>query len=265
MWERINIGAGMSALRSSQLDEPVRLRDGVSDSLPEAGYRDDLAALFMSAQWALMLGPLVGFALILSVAGIVGDPGAVSFLLSVAVGTFVGGGKLVILAGAVDQAPVGHWELAALVVYIDVATALGVLGGMQHFYRIPWVGQRLNRARRSSARLLRRNPWMHRMAFLTLVGFVAIPLNGTGALVGAFLGRLMGLRRSAIVVATACGSTATAVTLALASGLSAEHINALVDRPYVGLIAVALVLTLTVAISRWALAGGHAGSGGNGG
>lgn len=218
--------------------------------------RDDLAPLSPTAQWALILGPLVGFGLILFATGVLLHPGAAGFLASVSAGTFVGGGKLVILAGAVENAPVSHWEIAALVVYIDLATALGVLGGIQQFYRVRGVGRRIAAARASSARLLQRNPWMHRIAFATLAGFIAVPLNGTGALVGALLGRLMGLSRVAIVTATACGSVAASLALALASALWAERINALVARPYLGLLSVAFVLTVTVLISRWALGGG---------
>jgi uncharacterized membrane protein len=218
--------------------------------------RDDLAPLSPTAQWALILGPLAGFGLILFVTGVLLHPGAAGFLASVSVGTFVGGGKLVILAGALENAPVSHWEIAALVVYIDLATALGVLGGIQQFHRVRGVGRRIGAARASSARLLQRNPWMHRIAFATLAGFIAVPLNGTGALVGALLGRLMGLSRVAIVTATACGSVAASLALALASDLWAERINALVARPYLGLLSVAFVLTVTVLISRWALGGG---------
>jgi uncharacterized membrane protein len=217
---------------------------------------DDLSPLSTSTQWALLLGPLVGFALILLVVGVIVHPGAAGFLLSLAAGTFVGGGKLVILAGAVDQAPVGQWEIAALVVYIDMGTALAVVGGIQHLYRFPGLGRRMLTARDSSARLLQRNPWMRRIAFLTLAGFVAVPFNGTGALVGALLGRTMGLSRVALLAATALGSVTTSVGLALAGGLWAERINALAERPHLGLLSVAFVLGLTVLVSRWALGGG---------
>lgn len=217
--------------------------------------REGLAPLSPTAQWTLVLGPLIGFGLIILVVGVLVHPGAAGFLLSVSAGTFVGGGKLVILAGTVEQAPVGHWELAALVVYIDLATALGVLGGIHHLYKVPGLGRRLVMARDSSALLLQRNPWMHRIAILTLAGFVAVPLNGTGALVGALLGRTMGLARVAIVAATACGSITASVALALAGGLWAERIDALAAQPHLGLMLVAAVLGLTMLISRWALGG----------
>ena len=217
--------------------------------------RDDLAPLPPTAQWTLVLAPLVGFGIIVLLTGILATPEAAAFLVSVAAGTFVGGGKLVILAGAVEQAPVGHWALAALVVYIDLATALGVLGGVHALYRVPGLGRRMADARDSSAVLLQRSPWMHRIAFLALAGFVAVPLNGTGALVGALLGRTMGLSRVAIVAATACGAVAASVALALASDLWAERIDALAAQPYLGLTAVAAVLALTLLISRWAVGG----------
>lgn len=59
---------------------------------------------------------------------------------------------------------------------------------------------------------------MHRLAWLTLVGFIAVPLNGTGALVGAVLGRALGLSRVSIVTATAFGSVTASVALGRAHG-----------------------------------------------
>jgi len=192
-------------------------------------------------------------------------PGAAGFLASVALGTFVGGGKLVILAGTVERAPVGVWELAALVVYMDLATTLVVLGGIHHVFRLPGIGTRIASSRDASARMLERNPWMRRIASLSLAGFVAVPLNGTGALVGAALGRMMGLTRGAIVASVAGGSVAGSVALALAGRLWAERINDLVSRPRLGLVVVALTVIVTVSVARWALGRpGHRAAGGEG-
>jgi uncharacterized membrane protein len=205
----------------------------------------------------MTLGPLVGFALILFVAGVLIHPGAAGFLAGLAAGTFIGGGKLVILAGAVEEAPVGQWEIAALVVYIDLATALIVLGGVHHLDRVPWLGRRLADTRASSARWLAHSPRMHRAAWLALAGFIAVPLNGTGALVGTVLGRTLGLSRISIATGTAFGSVAASVTMAIVSGVWAERINELAARPNLGLIVIAIVLALTVGVSRLALGGPH--------
>jgi uncharacterized membrane protein len=205
-----------------------------------------------AARRALVLGPLVGFALILLATGLFVSPAAAGFIASLAAGTFVGGGKLVILAGAVERAPVGHWELAALVVYIDIATALVIMGGIHVLDRIPAVARRLAAANESSGRVLEHNPWMLRAAWLGLALFIAVPFNGTGALVGSVLGRFLGLSRASIVSATAFGSATSAGALALASGIWAERIDALAGKPVVGVLVVAAAVGLTLLGSRLA-------------
>jgi hypothetical protein len=201
---------------------------------------------------SLVIGPVVGFALILVTAGIFVSPDAAGFIASVAAGTFVGGGKLVILAGAVEQAPVGHWGLAALVVYIDIATALMMMGAIHVLDRIPFVARRLAKAGESSGRVLAHNPWMHRATWLGLAVFVAVPFNGTGALVGSVLGRLLGLTRVSIVSATAFGSATSATALGLATGIWAERIDALAQEPVLGVAVAATTIALTFLASTLA-------------
>jgi hypothetical protein len=201
---------------------------------------------------ALVIGPLVGFALILLVTGVFISPAAAGFVASLAAGTFVGGGKLVILAGAVEQAPVGHWEIAALVVYIDIATALVMMGGIHVLDRIPSVARRLAAAGESGGRLLQHNPWMFRATWIGLALFIAVPFNGTGALVGSVLGRLLGLSRVSIVSATAFGSATSAGALGIASGIWAARINALAAEPALGVAVLVAAVALTYLASRLA-------------
>jgi len=205
---------------------------------------------------ALVIGPIVGYGLILLTTGIFVSPAAAGFIASLGAGTFVGGGKLVILAGAVEQAPVGHWELAALVVYIDIATSLVIMGGIHVLDRVPSVARRIAAAGATGGRVLEHNPWMLRAAWLGLALFIAVPFNGTGALVGSVLGRLMGLSRVSIVSATAFGSGTSAAALALASGIWAERINALAAKPVLGVVVLVAAIALTFLGSRLALGPG---------
>lgn len=179
------------------------------------------------------------------------DPKTAGFLGSVAAGTFVGGGKLMILAGAVERAPVGPWALACLVVYIDLGTALTVLGAMHDLYRMPRAGPRMAAAREAGWRLLQRNPWMYRVTWLSLAGFVAVPFQGTGALVGVILGRLLGLSRVSIVAATGIGSLVGSSALALAGDYWEAHIAALATRPLLGFVVVLLTATLSILGAYW--------------
>ena len=176
---------------------------------------------------------------------------ATGFVAGMAAGSFVGGGKLVILAGAVAEAPVGTWELALLIVYLDIATALVLMGGMPLLYGVPGAGPRIASARAAGARFLRRHPGAYRATWISLAGFVAVPFNGTGALVGAFLGRMLGLTRSAIVTGTLVGSSTGAVSMALAGDLWAERIDALAGHPVLAPIAVLTAAALAILASKW--------------
>lgn len=207
---------------------------------------DAFAPLAPVTRFVLTAAPIAGFGLTILLTAFLSGPEVAGFLVSVAAGAVLGGGKLLILAGAVEQAPVGHWALAGLIVYIDLATALIVLGGMHHLYRLPGAGRRMAAARESGWRLLQRNPWMHRVTWLSLAGFVAVPFQGTGALVGVILGRLLGLSRISIVAATGIGSIAGSATLALAGDYWGDHITTLADRPLLGFGLVVIVAGLTI-------------------
>lgn len=85
--------------------------------------------------------------------------------------------------------------------------------------------------------------------------FIAVPFNGTGALAGSVLGRLLGLSRASIISATGFGSVTGASVLALVSGIWAERINALASEPLLGLLVVAAAIALTFLASRLAFGG----------
>lgn len=198
-----------------------------------------------------MAGPLAGFGVVLLATWAGAGGAAATFVASMAVGALAGGGKLVILAGALADAPVGTWGLAALLVYLDLATALVALAGLPLLYRIPGAGPRIAAARSAGWRFVRRHPWAYRATWLSLAGFVAVPFNGTGALVGAFLGRMLGLSRPAIVTATVFGSVTGSIALALAGDLWAERVSTVAGHPILAVAAVLTLATLAILASKW--------------
>lgn len=203
--------------------------------------------------WARVLmsaGPLAAFVLVLGWLYFELSREAVIFLIGAALGGFAGGGKLVVLAGAVENAPFGTWILAGLVVYSDVAAALFLLANLQTLYRVPFIGRRLAAAREAGYRVLSAHGWMRRMAWLGLVVFIALPLQGTGALLGVFLGRILGLARPSIVAATGLGAAAGASGVAALGDAGREQITWLTDHPEVGLATAALTVALTYFLGR---------------
>ncbi len=199
----------------------------------------------------MTIGPVVGFGLILLATALWVDRASAIFLLGMTVGGFVGGGKLVILAGAVMDAPVSMLPLAGMVVYGDLSTALVIMANMHHLYRIVAVGRRLAAAREAGFRILRIHKWMRRTAELGLVIFVAAPFQGTGALLGVVLGRILGLSRLAIVSTTLLGSSIGASLVVLAGKLGQDEIAKLADNPVLGFGTVIVTLTVTFYFGKW--------------
>lgn len=231
--------------------------------MPEDKYpRPDLGGeafrpLPPSTRLLMTVGPFLGLGLILLATAIAADRMAVLFLSSMFVGGFIGGGKLVILAGAIETAPVGAWPLAAMVVYGDAATALVIMANMHHLYRIPALGRRLARAREIGFQVLSTHKWMRRAAELGLVVFVAMPFQGSGAVLGVVLGRTLGLSRRAIFACTVIGSAAGSALVALAGEVGHEEITGLAHNPALGLCGVVVLLTAGLLLGRWFLGYGR--------
>jgi len=205
------------------------------------------------ARLLMTLGPLVAFGVMLLLVGIFSTYKTVLFIVTMVIGSFVGGGKLVVFAGAAASAPVDIWPLAALVVLGDMATALILVSNMHVIYRIPALGVHLARAREAGFVVLQTHPWMRRVTFFGLATFVAVPFQGTGAVLGVFLGRILGLSRAGILMAVLAGAIAGASAMALLASMGEKKIAFLAANPVLGVITIAITLLLTVILGRWFL------------
>jgi uncharacterized membrane protein len=202
----------------------------------------------------MTVGPVVGLALIFAATGVLLDRDAMLFLGGMLVGAFVGGGKLVILGGAVETAPLSAWQVAGLVVYSDLATASIVMANMPFLYRMPGVGQRLADLRTASFQVMKSHGWMRRFAFLGAAVFIALPFQGTGAILGVLAGRVLGLSRWGVLGATLLGSAVGSVIIATAGSLVSAHITNLTRSPLLGLTVAALMLAGAYVFGRSFLA-----------
>jgi uncharacterized membrane protein len=149
--------------------------------------------------------PFAVTAAVLVLFGLFHGPRMVFSLVLTAVGSFFLYGKFIILAG------VGHphltpWELAVMVLYMDLLTAFLLSYNLDVVYRIRRVGPRLNRLQDYGRYTLRTKPFLRRLSFLGLVLFVLFPVAATGAIGGSIFGRLLGMRPYRIVLGIGIGS-----------------------------------------------------------
>ena len=212
---------------------------------------DPSPALPRAVRVAMTIGPLAGFGVMLLGVYLAYGAGAASFLTLAEVGSFVGGGKFVIFGGVPEAAPLGVWVLTYLVVYGDLATALIMMANMTVLYRTPFIGARLAAAHEAGWYVLHMHRWMRRTAWLGVAAFVAAPFQGTGAVVGTILARVLGLSRLATLLAMAFGSATGCLALALLGTYGRNRVKELAMHPLAAMVALGLAVVVIVVIGRW--------------
>jgi hypothetical protein len=224
---------------------------------------DPSPTLPRGARVVMTAGPFAGFAAVLVVVAIVWGHEFAAWLLGAGVGSFVGFGKFVIfggifsdllasLLGTVPQGePPSPNVLAGVVIYAEIGTALVMMANMTLLYRTPWVGARLAAAHEAGWYVLRVHPWMRRMAELGVALFVAAPFQGTGAVVGTILGRVLGLSRVATLGCIAAGSAAGCIALAALGDVGRSRVEWLAKHPLPTVIALAVAVVVLLLVGRW--------------
>ena len=181
-----------------------------------------------------LLAPLVVTAALLLIIGTVSGWAMVYKLVGAALITFFVLGRFVILAG-VEGDQTG-WlaelptpgQLYVVVTYMDFVVALFVTFHMGILFRIPWLGPKIAGLTSDSKFIMEQQPWIRRLAFGALVGFVMFPTSTTGSIGGSIFGRLLGLGRLRTLLGVFVGS-------ALGNGVMyffAREINELNNGPF---------------------------------
>ncbi|MCS7305021.1 MAG: small multi-drug export protein [Thermoguttaceae bacterium] len=179
--------------------------------------------------WLTLLGPFVLSGLIVVGVGLVAGWEWAIRLLGTAAATFFFFGRFVILGGEAQNPHMDFFtpgQLALLVTYMDLMTASLLVCHSGFLFRIPFLGPRMLALVEDGQYILRSNPWMKRLTFVGLVGFVMFPLASTGSVGGSIFGRLLGMSRTSVFIGVALGSI-------LGNGLmylGANVINRYLDR-----------------------------------
>ncbi len=125
----------------------------------------------------------------------------------------------------------------------DAATGLFLAMNFDLVYRVPWIGPRFARAEKKSATFLKTHGWVRRAAFLGITIVVIVPFQGTGAVMGSFLGRLLGLGPWRAFLAIAIGAY-TGIALVLSGSAAVVGIADL--DPRLGIVLVVLIVCAAV-------------------
>jgi uncharacterized membrane protein len=108
-----------------------------------------------------------------------------------------------------------NWVLVALVItFADIVTALFFVWNFDYAKKVPILGPWITNFEKKNSNIMSEKKWLQGMTYVGLVFFVFVPLQGTEAVGGSVLGRILGLKPwtvfSAILFGSLTGSLATA-------------------------------------------------------
>ncbi|MCE5337269.1 MAG: small multi-drug export protein [Methanomicrobiaceae archaeon] len=108
------------------------------------------------------------------------------------------------------------WWLIMLVIFLlDVAVALFVVWNFDLALKIPLLGRLLESGMTVARNYTESQPWLRRLSTIGLILFVFFPLQGTGAMNGSILGRLLGLEKFRVFGCVCVGSFTSSLVIAL--------------------------------------------------
>jgi len=144
------------------------------------------------------------------------------------------------------------WWLITIVIFLlDVAVSLFVVWNFDLALKIPLVGRLLESGMTFGRNYTERQPWLRRFSTIGLILFVFFPLQGTGAMNGAILGRLLGLSGPRVFSCVCVGSLTSCLIFALGADVLLGIYR---QDPALGIgILVALAVAVLAAVVGWRL------------
>ncbi len=107
------------------------------------------------------------------------------------------------------------WEVIIAVVFVDLDTSLFMVWNFDIAIKVPFLGDLILKSEREGHKNLEKYPFISRLAFLGIALFIALPFNGTNAVIGAIIGRIIGMKPwyawSAVAIGSILGCLLVAV------------------------------------------------------
>ena len=137
------------------------------------------------------------------------------------------------------------WWLIMLVIFLlDVAVSLFVVWNFDLALKIPLVGRLLESGMAVARNYTETQPWLRRLSTVGLILFVFFPFQGTGAMNGSILGRLLGMNEARVFACVCTGSLASCLVIALGADVILDIYQ---EDPVLGIGLLVLVAVVVVA------------------
>ncbi|NLB00459.1 MAG: small multi-drug export protein [Methanomicrobiales archaeon] len=107
------------------------------------------------------------------------------------------------------------WFITLVIFLLDVAASLFVVWNLDLALKIPFVGRVLKSGMTLGRNYTETHPWLRRFSTIGLILFVFFPFQGTGAMNGSILGRLLGMSEQRVFSCVCIGSLTSCLVIAL--------------------------------------------------
>jgi uncharacterized membrane protein len=210
----------------------------------DAGWRERL----------LVLGLVVGGLTAGLILGLMFAPGATAELVGLIPLSMFAIGKFLPLWGVSGESHFGPWELGLVIWVLDTCTVLLFVYGLEALYYFDRLRRPLEKVQANAGLVLRAYPRIRRVAVVGVALFVLFPVAGTGAMSGAFLAILLGLKRHVAILAVSLGGLGGGMLMAFLAVFFSEaatEFQHLQDNPLVKWGSMAVVAVLLLLAVRW--------------
>lgn len=163
-------------------------------------------------------------------------------------------GKFLPLWGLNPDSHFSPWALGLVIWVVDTATVLFVVYALEGLYRFKRLKRALDKVQSNAMMVLNAYPRMRRGAVVAVTAFVLFPIAGTGAMMGAFLGILLGLHRRVTIAAVSAGGLIGGMMmafLAVYAGEAVQDLRSAQEDPVVHYVIIGALVAVGVAALWW--------------
>ncbi len=194
--------------------------------------------------WLALVGPIFAGAIIAALI-ILFDRDTFKIIAAMFSVSVVGGGKFTILYALKPEAGITPYEIMFTVMYIEWSQGIMFLYNIELIRRVKIIRKKLDQVRLAAQRMFEKWPIMRQLAFITLVVFVALPFQGTGAIGGVVFSSVLGLKHHKTLIGIFLGSFLGNAALAVGVDVFQETFAEIVKNPMVT-VSVIVILVLFI-------------------
>ncbi len=204
--------------------------------------------------WIALVGPILVGLILLAII-LIFSIELTSFYLGMFGVSLAGGGKFVILFALApeklrvslsipESISITSYKIMFSVMYIEWSLGIAFLYNVDIVRRIKFVRKKLEQIQLAAQRMFEKWPIVRKLSFGTLIAFVALPFQGTGAMGGVVFSSVLGMKKIKTLIGIILGSIIGNLFLAVGVEVFQKDFEAVMKNP----ITMVIVIVVLVAV-----------------